>query len=159
MGFSIIISLRNRLRSAMPRRQIIMQIVYRSIILMLIGLILNSHGRKSELDDLRFPGVLQRIGITYLVVGLLEAVFTKRSPNYEVNQFFYSIFSVSFQTTIVFIAVFSIFLYPRYCSNLASMVDCCVFDYSSYMFHVFTSGSWMSCRIFRTWWTSRLSSL
>jgi hypothetical protein len=31
------------------------------------------------IGSLRFPGVLQRIGITYFVVGILEITFTKRS--------------------------------------------------------------------------------
>lgn len=78
MGFSITVSFNNKLRRAVPRRHLIFQVIKRSIILVLLGLMLNSHGRNSTFDNLRFPGVLQRIGVTYLIVGLMEAVFAKR---------------------------------------------------------------------------------
>lgn len=87
MGFSITISLRSRLRTAVPRRQIVVQIIYRACVLILLGIVLNSHGRRSELEDLRFPGVLQRLGVAYLCVGLLEALFTKRSASEDFGRF------------------------------------------------------------------------
>ncbi|KAJ8949967.1 hypothetical protein NQ318_002375 [Aromia moschata] len=63
----------------LPRRQIIFHIIRRSFVLIFIGLILNSNQNMSTIADLRFPGVLQRIGITYFIVGILEVIFTKRS--------------------------------------------------------------------------------
>nr|CAH7743930.1 unnamed protein product [Callosobruchus chinensis] len=79
MGFSLSISLQNKLRRAVPRRHLLCQVLKRSLILVLLGLILNSNKNMSTIADLRFPGVLQRIGICYLVVGLLEGFFTKRT--------------------------------------------------------------------------------
>lgn len=79
MGVSLTVSLHNKLRHAVPRRHLIFHILQRSLILILFGIVLNSHGNPATLDKLRIPGVLQRIGVTYLIVGLLEAGFTKRT--------------------------------------------------------------------------------
>lgn len=86
MGVSLVVSLKNRLRHAVPRRHLVFHVLQRSFILILLGIILNSHGNPATLNQLRFPGVLQRIGITYLIVGLLEIAFTKRTEIiYEVR--------------------------------------------------------------------------
>lgn len=86
MGFSISVSLKSKLRRAVPRRQLIFQIIRRSIILIFLGFMLNSHGRVESLATVRYPGVLQRIGFAYLVVGILEASLAKRVTNtFEVN--------------------------------------------------------------------------
>lgn len=79
MGLSLTISLQGKLRRAVPRRSLIFQVIRRSLILIFLGMILNSNQNMSTIADLRFPGVLQRIGITYLIVGLLEVAFTKRT--------------------------------------------------------------------------------
>lgn len=79
MGMSMSISLRSKLRTAMPRKQLALQIFYRAITLIFLGIVINSHARKTDLDDLRLPGVLQRLGFVYLFVGLLEAIFAKRA--------------------------------------------------------------------------------
>lgn len=78
MGLSLTVSLQSKLRRAVPRRQMVFQVIRRSFILILFGVIINSNKNMSTIADLRFPGVLQRIGITYLVVGILEVIFTKR---------------------------------------------------------------------------------
>lgn len=79
MGLSLTVSMQNKLRRATPRRQIVFQIIRRALILIFFGILINSNKNLSSIANLRFPGVLQRIGITYFVVGLLEAVFTKRT--------------------------------------------------------------------------------
>lgn len=79
MGVSLVISFRNRLRHAVPRRHLVFHVLQRSFILILFGIVLNSHEHPITLTKLRFPGVLQRIGFTYLIVGLLEAAFSKRT--------------------------------------------------------------------------------
>lgn len=78
MGFSVTISFNNKLRRAIPRRQLVFQVVKRSLILILLGLMVNSHCNKTTLEAIRIPGVLQRIGVTYFIVGLLEALFSPR---------------------------------------------------------------------------------
>lgn len=78
MGLSLAVSLQSRLRRGVPRRSLVFQVIRRSFILILLGLILNSNHNMSTIAELRYPGVLQRIGITYLIVGLLEVAFTRR---------------------------------------------------------------------------------
>ncbi|KAF5294452.1 hypothetical protein FQR65_LT01578 [Abscondita terminalis] len=86
MGLSLTVSLSNKLRRATPRRQIFMGIIRRAFLLILIGILLNSNeSREKSLSALRFPGVLQRLGVTYLTVGVLEVTFAKRSVS--VNEF------------------------------------------------------------------------
>ncbi|XP_023026506.2 heparan-alpha-glucosaminide N-acetyltransferase [Leptinotarsa decemlineata] len=79
MGLSLTISLQKKFRYLIPKRVMIFTVIRRSFILIAIGLILNSNKNMSTIEDLRFPGVLQRIGLTYLVVGILEIAFTKRT--------------------------------------------------------------------------------
>lgn len=81
MGMSINISLRARLRTALPRKQLVLQVLYRSSILIFLGFMFI---KSTYLRDIRFPGVLQRLGLAYLVVGLLEAVFAKRANTQQV---------------------------------------------------------------------------
>ncbi|KAB0792026.1 hypothetical protein PPYR_13987 [Photinus pyralis] len=86
MGLSLTVSLGNRLRRAVPRRQLFMSVVQRSLLLIFIGIILNSNDiRTQTLASLRFPGVLQRLGLTYLIVGVIEVAFAKRTTT--VNEF------------------------------------------------------------------------
>lgn len=86
MGLSLTVSLSNKLRRATPRRQILMGILQRALVLVLIGIILNSNENQDhDLTTLRFPGVLQRLGVTYLIVGVIEVTFAKRTVS--VNEF------------------------------------------------------------------------
>lgn len=48
----------------------------RSFFLFLIGIALNTLGTNAQLENIRIFGVLQRLGITYLIVGLLYLCFT-----------------------------------------------------------------------------------
>ncbi|CAG9862798.1 unnamed protein product [Phyllotreta striolata] len=79
MGFSLSVSLQRKIRTLVPKRLMIFQVIRRSFILMLLGIVINSNANLSTIADLRIPGVLQRIGIVYLVVGILEVVFTRRT--------------------------------------------------------------------------------
>lgn len=79
MGFSLSVSFKNKLRHAVPRRQLVFLVIRRSIILIFLGFMLNSHGRIETLETVRYPGVLQRIGFSYLIVGIIEAALAKRS--------------------------------------------------------------------------------
>lgn len=78
MGLSMSVSIAKKLRTAVPRRELYISVVRRSIVLVALGLVLNSHGLNTPLTSLRFPGVLQRLGVVYLIVGLIEVTFTKR---------------------------------------------------------------------------------
>lgn len=79
MGISFYISLHGKLRRAVPRRYLVFHVMRRSFLLIVFGLMINSHGDFGKLNALRFPGVLQRIGVTHLIVGLLETAFVKRT--------------------------------------------------------------------------------
>ncbi|XP_018393662.1 PREDICTED: heparan-alpha-glucosaminide N-acetyltransferase-like isoform X2 [Cyphomyrmex costatus] len=76
MGLSITISKRSELRVSNSRGKIILRCLQRTIILMLFGLMLNSIHAKS-LDDLRFPGVLQLLAVSYFVCATIETIFMK----------------------------------------------------------------------------------
>ncbi|XP_017762128.1 PREDICTED: heparan-alpha-glucosaminide N-acetyltransferase-like isoform X2 [Eufriesea mexicana] len=76
MGLTITISKRAELRVTTLRYKIILRCLRRSVILILLGLMLNSKSSKS-LNDLRFPGVLQLLAISYFVCTTLEIIFMK----------------------------------------------------------------------------------
>ena len=78
MGVSLAISTQSQLRNSVPRKKILLRVVKRSLILMFLGLVINSEGGKNDLKTMRLPGVLQRFGLTYLIVGMTEALLLPR---------------------------------------------------------------------------------
>ncbi|XP_076223788.1 heparan-alpha-glucosaminide N-acetyltransferase isoform X2 [Nomia melanderi] len=84
MGLTITISKRAELRVTTSRIKITLRCLQRSLILILLGLMLNSIHSKS-LNDLRFPGVLQLLAISYFVCATLETIFMK--PHTQFGQF------------------------------------------------------------------------
>ncbi|XP_023338546.1 heparan-alpha-glucosaminide N-acetyltransferase [Eurytemora carolleeae] len=78
MGVSLVISTQSQLRNSRSRFRIVRKVCIRSFILIFLGLILNSDGGRNDLSKLRIPGVLQRFGISYLLVGIPEALFLPR---------------------------------------------------------------------------------
>lgn len=87
MGIGVALSLRSNLRTSASRKKILARIMTRSLVLVILGLALNSgsnHGKSDSPDSfsyLRIPGVLQRIGLTYFVVALTELVFARPQRN------------------------------------------------------------------------------
>ncbi|NXN18875.1 HGNAT acetyltransferase, partial [Indicator maculatus] len=80
MGTSISLSLSSMLRWGSSKQKVLGKIVWRSFLLILLGIIVvNPNYCLGPLswDNLRIPGVLQRLGFTYLVVAALELLFTK----------------------------------------------------------------------------------
>nr|XP_020662825.1 heparan-alpha-glucosaminide N-acetyltransferase isoform X2 [Pogona vitticeps] len=83
MGTSIALSLSSMLRRGCSKWRLLVKILWRSLLLFLIGVIVvNPNYCLGPLswDNLRIPGVLQRLGCTYLVVALLELLFAKPVP-------------------------------------------------------------------------------
>jgi len=78
MGVSLAISTQSQLRNSVSRKKIILRVCKRSAILVFLGLIINSEGQNNDLRTMRFPGVLQRFGLTYLVVGSMESLLLPR---------------------------------------------------------------------------------
>ena len=69
MGFSAVLSISKRLQSGTSRQKLVLQLLRRSAIIFLLGLIINSFPF-NNLANIRIPGVLQRIAIVNLVCGL-----------------------------------------------------------------------------------------
>lgn len=90
MGMSYSISLNRRLQRAAPRRELIIQVLRRVLLLIILGLVLNSHVTEGvSLSNIRIPGVLQHIALTYLFIGIIESIFTRRTINeYQVSHFY-----------------------------------------------------------------------
>ncbi|XP_063156424.1 heparan-alpha-glucosaminide N-acetyltransferase [Candoia aspera] len=83
MGTSISLSLSAMLRRGCSKWQLLGKVLWRSLLLFLIGLIVvnpNYCLGPLAFDNLRIPGVLQRLGCTYLVVAALELLFAKPVP-------------------------------------------------------------------------------
>ncbi|XP_062987748.1 heparan-alpha-glucosaminide N-acetyltransferase [Elgaria multicarinata webbii] len=83
MGSSISLSLSSMLRRGCSKWQLLGKVLWRSLLLFLIGVIVvnpNYCPGPLSWDNLRIPGVLQRLGCTYLVVAVLELLFAKPVP-------------------------------------------------------------------------------
>uniref|UniRef100_A0A8D2LPQ5 Heparan-alpha-glucosaminide N-acetyltransferase n=2 Tax=Varanus komodoensis TaxID=61221 RepID=A0A8D2LPQ5_VARKO len=83
MGTSISLSLNSMLRRGCSKWQLLGKVLWRSLLLFLIGLIVvNPNYCLGPLswDNLRIPGVLQRLSCTYLVVAVLELLFARPVP-------------------------------------------------------------------------------
>lgn len=74
MGVSCVISIQSQLRKSIPRKKLVGRVVRRALTLILLGLVMNTDNNHNDLSKLRLPGVLQRFGLAYLAVGLLEAL-------------------------------------------------------------------------------------
>lgn len=88
MGFTVVISMRTQLRISVSRFRIITRCLRRSVTLIILGLIINSlDGSTSSitLKNLRFPGILQLLGMTYFICATIEAIFTKAQRTFQVN--------------------------------------------------------------------------
>ncbi|RVE50772.1 hypothetical protein evm_004521 [Chilo suppressalis] len=79
MGEALVLSLNARLRTSMPRTTALYQVASRSLSMALIGIMLSSVN--VSWDNVRFPGVLQRLAAMYLIVGALECAFMRTSQN------------------------------------------------------------------------------
>ncbi|KFO07002.1 Heparan-alpha-glucosaminide N-acetyltransferase, partial [Balearica regulorum gibbericeps] len=80
MGTSISLSLSSMLRWGNSKQKVLGKILWRSFLLIMLGIIVvNPNYCLGPLswDNLRIPGVLQRLGFTYLVVAALELLFTR----------------------------------------------------------------------------------
>jgi heparan-alpha-glucosaminide N-acetyltransferase len=87
MGASMAISLRSHLRRSLSRKRLFLKVLRRSFILVALGVILNSNGNmKNSIANLRLPGVLQRIGLSYFIVASLETVLMKPQGSFQVER-------------------------------------------------------------------------
>ena len=77
VGVSVVFSTEARLARGATRAELVRHTVMRAVILVLLGIVVNSFPF-FHLDHMRFYGVLQRIGICYLVVALFY-LFDRRA--------------------------------------------------------------------------------
>ncbi|XP_052402417.1 heparan-alpha-glucosaminide N-acetyltransferase isoform X1 [Carassius gibelio] len=98
MGTSIGLSLSGSLRRGVKRTHLLRKIFWRSLQLFLIGVIVvNPNYCQGPLswDSLRIPGVLQRLGFTYLAVAILDLMVARdRLTNLSSETCWYSVHDV-----------------------------------------------------------------
>ena len=80
VGMAIVISFNSRTNQQKSTSQLFVKIVKRTILLILIGLIINGFPFY-DLTTIRIPGVLQRIALSYFITGSLWIIFKKTIPN------------------------------------------------------------------------------
>uniref|UniRef100_A0A8D1PTI7 Heparan-alpha-glucosaminide N-acetyltransferase n=1 Tax=Sus scrofa TaxID=9823 RepID=A0A8D1PTI7_PIG len=83
MGTSIFLSMTSILQRGCSKFRLLGKIVWRSFLLICIGIIIvNPNYCLGPLswEKARIPGVLQRLGVTYFVVAVLELLFAKPVP-------------------------------------------------------------------------------
>jgi predicted acyltransferase len=85
MGFSAVLSIKKRLLKGTSKKKLVLQLLRRSAILFLLGLILNSFPF-NDLSNIRILGVLQRIAIVNLVCGLF-LIYTEVKVLWYVSAF------------------------------------------------------------------------
>lgn len=103
MGTSIMLSLNAHLRNSVTKGTLLMKVFLRSLALCAIGIILNSI-KNNNTVTLRFPGVLQRLALAYLIVASLETLFISTQNRYDVCNYIYTIK-----------LLFSNFIHPNTC--------------------------------------------
>jgi len=71
VGVAIAFSLRSRMQRGDSRRRLMAHVVWRSLVLLALGMILNGFPTHYHLASFRFFGVLQRIALCYLITASL----------------------------------------------------------------------------------------
>ncbi|KAM9621804.1 heparan-alpha-glucosaminide N-acetyltransferase isoform 1-T1 [Trichechus inunguis] len=83
MGSSVFLSMTSILQRGCSKFKLLGKIAWRSFLLICIGIVIvNPNYCLGPLswDKVRIPGVLQRLGVTYFVVAVLELLFAKPVP-------------------------------------------------------------------------------
>ena len=118
MGFSLFLSITKRLEKGGSKRDLLFHLLKRSLSIFLIGLFLNAFPF-TQLQNLRIPGVLQRIALVNLFCGLL-LIYSQR----HLRLFLASLFLLAYWILLEYIpSPLSIFPTLAYESNWAAWVD------------------------------------
>ena len=86
MGFTIVNSVRVHLRVSISRTRLIVRQLRRSAFLILFGLLINSQ-QNSSLSELRIPGVLQLLAISYFICSLIETCLANAQRSFQFGRF------------------------------------------------------------------------
>ncbi|XP_068085601.1 heparan-alpha-glucosaminide N-acetyltransferase [Anabrus simplex] len=84
MGVSLVISLQSQLKSSLQRKHLFLNVLLRSMKLLAVGVSLYSNN--TDLFSLRVMGVLQRIGILYLIVGTIETMLIQPQGSVRIGK-------------------------------------------------------------------------
>lgn len=71
VGLVLPFSVLRRLERGESRQKLYLHIVKRTILLILLGIMVENHGLRFNLSEMHWPGVLQRIGICYFFAAIL----------------------------------------------------------------------------------------
>lgn len=85
MGVSIAIKIKSELRNSVNRIILIKKCSCRSFSLLLLGFVITNL-QKDDLNTVRIPGVLQRLGFSYFIVSILEILFMTPQPVLQVKE-------------------------------------------------------------------------
>jgi predicted acyltransferase len=86
VGLAIPFSITSRVRQGDTSRKIVLRILRRSALLFLLGLAVNGFP-EYDWHMLRFPGILQRIAVCYLICASLYLLVVDRSTRYRIVLF------------------------------------------------------------------------
>lgn len=76
MGMSLLLSISSLYRNTNSRTAVFLKVFLRSLVLITLGIMLNSVNH-DDIYTLRLPGVLQRLGLSYFIVGCIEVLFLR----------------------------------------------------------------------------------
>ncbi|XP_024215499.1 heparan-alpha-glucosaminide N-acetyltransferase isoform X2 [Halyomorpha halys] len=79
MGMSLLLSVSALYRNTNSRSAVFLKVFLRSLVLIVLGIMLNSVNH-DDIYKIRFPGVLQRLGLSYFIVGSIEVLFLRAHP-------------------------------------------------------------------------------
>ncbi|XP_014789464.1 heparan-alpha-glucosaminide N-acetyltransferase [Octopus bimaculoides] len=84
MGTSMAYSFRSMMRKELKKQTIIAKIVWRTVVLFFFGIIINTINKPNiELKDIRIPGVLQRIAVTYFIVSVTHMFSARPADSHQ----------------------------------------------------------------------------
>ncbi|XP_041367487.1 heparan-alpha-glucosaminide N-acetyltransferase-like [Gigantopelta aegis] len=83
MGTSMNFSFRSMHKQGMTPCQMFFKIMKRSVYLFALGIYLNTSWGPVDLTQLRIMGVLQRFGVTYMILALVELVCGRKQDSHE----------------------------------------------------------------------------
>lgn len=86
MGFTVVNSVRVQLRVSISRTRLVIKQLRRTAFLILFGLLINSQ-HQSTLGELRFPGILQLLAISYFVCSMIETCLANAQRNFQFGRF------------------------------------------------------------------------
>ena len=81
VGFAIPLALKNRIEESIPSSVLLRQILQRGMLLILLGIFIHWTGN-TDFSTIRIPGVLQRIGLTFIVVSLILLFLGRKTEDH-----------------------------------------------------------------------------